>query len=152
MSDPWVVPAGANNAGTTFSPSRIFDPKSYASGGAGMAGTADDFMRFLEAIRTGGAPILEPETAARASRNQIGDLPLEADDAGWRFGFLSAVLADPQAANTPRNAGTLDWGGVYGHRWWIDPQAELSVACYSNTALEGCNGRFRDETERAVYG
>jgi CubicO group peptidase (beta-lactamase class C family) len=117
-----------------------------------MAGTAGDFMRFIEAIRTGGAPILARETAARASRNQIGDLPREADDAGWRFGYLSAVLADPQAARSPQGAGTLDWGGVYGHFWWIDPQAALSVASFGNTALEGCNGRFRDEIERAVYG
>jgi CubicO group peptidase (beta-lactamase class C family) len=152
MPDPWSVPVGMNGEGTTFSPSRIFDPASFQSGGAGMAGTAGDFMRFLEAIRTGGAPILQPETVALASRNQIGGLPREAKDAGWRFGYLSAVLADPVVANTPQCVGTLDWGGIYGHFWWIDSEARLSVVSLSNTATEGCNGAFRDEIRRAVYG
>jgi CubicO group peptidase (beta-lactamase class C family) len=91
-------------------------------------------------------------TVERACRNQIGDLPRESEDAGWRFGYLSAVLDDPRAANTPQNPGTLDWGGVYGHFWWIDPEANLSVVSFGNTALESCNGEFQREVVRAVYG
>jgi CubicO group peptidase (beta-lactamase class C family) len=152
MPDPYSVRADANGEGTTFSPSRIFDRNSFQSGGAGMVGTADDFMRFLEAIRSGGAPILKPETVEIASCNQIGDLARDEEDAGWRFGFLSAVLAEPRPANTPQTVGSLDWGGAYGHFWWIDPKAKLSVASFSNTAFEGCSGGFRDEIRRAVYG
>ena len=153
MPDPYTVPAtAANGAGTTFSPSRIFNPASFQSGGAGMAGTAGDFLHFMEAIRTGGGPILKSETVALACRNQIGDLPREEKDAGWRFGFLSAVLDDPAAARKPQAKGTLQWGGAYGHNWFIDGAARLSVAEFSNTAFEGCNGPFRDEVAAAVYG
>ncbi|HZP20034.1 MAG TPA: serine hydrolase domain-containing protein [Bauldia sp.] len=153
MPDPYSVPMTAvNGGGTVFSPSRIFDPASFQSGGAGMAGTAGDFLRFLEALRTGGAPILKTETVALACRNQIGDLAREEKDAGWRFGYLSAVLDDPAAAHSPQSRGSLQWGGAYGHNWFIDPSAELSVAEFTNTAFEGCNGPFRDEIVAAVYG
>ena len=117
-----------------------------------MAGTADDFMKLLEAIRNGGAPILKRETVAIASQNQIGDLPRDETEAGWRFGFLSAVMADPAAAKSPHSVGTLEWGGAYGHRWFIDPAERLSVVYLTNTAVEGVSGAFTIEMREAVYG
>lgn len=40
-----------------FSPSRATDPAAYPSGGGGMVGTADDDLRFVEAVRlSGGGP------------------------------------------------------------------------------------------------
>lgn len=151
MGEPQIVrddPAMA----IVFSPARILDPKSYQSGGAGLSGTADDFMRFLEAIRNDGAPILKRETVAMASRNQIGDLPREEKEAGWRFGFLSAVMADPAAAKSPHAKGTLEWGGAWGHRWFIDPAAGLSVVFLTNTAMAGVDGPFPIAIRDAVYG
>lgn len=147
MGDPHTVPDG-----TIFSPSRILDQRSFQSGGAGMAGTAGDFLKFLEAIRSGGGAILKPETVAMASQNHIGDLAREEKDAGWRFGYLSAVLADPAAAKTAQAVGTLQWGGAWGHSWFIDPVARMSVAAFTNTAMEGCNGPFTVELREAVYG
>jgi CubicO group peptidase (beta-lactamase class C family) len=147
MGEPHTVPDG-----THFSPARILDETSFQSGGAGMAGTAGDFLKFLEAIRAGGAPILKPETVALASRNHIGDLAREEKDAGWRFGYLSAVLADPVAARAPHTAGSLQWGGAWGHNWFIDPGRRLSVAAFTNTAMEGCNGPFTFEVRDAIYG
>ncbi len=146
MGDPHTVPDG-----TIFSPSRVLDETSFASGGAGMAGTVGDFLTFLEAIRTGGGPILKPETVAMATRNQIGDLPREEKDAGWRFGYLSAVLTDPKAARTAQSTGTLQWGGAWGHSWFIDPAARISVAAFTNTAMEGCTGQFTFDLQQAVY-
>jgi CubicO group peptidase (beta-lactamase class C family) len=143
---------GELGRGTFFVPDRIFDPASFHSGGAGMAGSAPDFMRFLEAIRTGGAPILKPETVDLAARNHIGDLAREEKDAGWRFGLISAVLADPAAAQTPQSPGTLQWGGIYGHSWFIDRARKLSVVAFTNTAVEGCLGEFPKEIVRAVCG
>src|SRR5262249_1050504 len=73
MDDPFVMPF-AEGGRMTYSPSRALDPKAYPSGGAGMVGTAPDIMRLLEAIRTGGKPILKEATAASMSRNQIGSV------------------------------------------------------------------------------
>jgi CubicO group peptidase (beta-lactamase class C family) len=134
-----------------FSPGRIFNPKAFHSGGAGAAGTAGDFLLFLEALRLGGSPILLPETVAQAVQNQIGDVPRGPEDAGQRFGFLGAVLADPQAAHSPQGVGTISWGGAYGHTWFVDPDAGLSVVSFTNTAVEGCSGPYREEIRDAVY-
>jgi len=153
MAEVQPVPIAGTDRVLVFHPDRILHPGSYQSGGGGMAGTASDFLKLLEALRTGGAPILKPETVAMASRNQIGDLPREEPgDAGWRFGFLSAVLADPEAAAVPHATGTLQWGGVYGHTWFIDPTAKISAVVMSNTAVEGCLGAFPGEVRDAIYG
>ncbi len=133
-----------------FSPARAFDERSFQSGGGGMVGTAADFMTFLETLRTGGAPILTRKTVELASRNQVGSLR-EQEEPGWGFGFLSGVLTDPQRAGSPAGAGTLSWGGVYGHSWFQDPAAELSVVGLTNTALEGCKGSFPAEVQASIY-
>lgn len=151
MGDPDTVvrPDGST---TTFSPSRIFNEKAYQSGGAGAAGTADDFIKFLEAIRNRGAPILKPETVAQAIQNQIGDLPQDEAFAGLRFGYLGAIITDPTAANRPQAPGSLRWGGVYGHEWWIDFANGLTAVTFTNTPYEGCNGDYPRQVARAIYG
>lgn len=151
MGEPHVVGDDPATA-TKFSPGRILDPRSFQSGGAGMAGTADDLMTFFEALRQGGAPILKRETMEMASRNHIGDFPREAKDAGWRFGLLSAVMDDPRAANSPITKGSLEWGGAWGHRWLVDPVAGFSVVILTNTAMEGVTGAFPWDVYRAIYG
>ena len=133
-----------------FSPARVFDQSSFQSGGAGMVGTANDFMIFLEALRTGGAPILSQETVELASRNQVDNLR-EQDEPGWGFGFLSAVLIDPARAGSPVAPGMLSWGGVYGNSWFMDPVTGLSVVALTNTALEGCMGAFPNDSQAAIY-
>lgn len=149
MGEPHTV-IDAEGDTVTFSPQRIFNAKAYQSGGAGMAGTAKDFMKLLEALRKGGTPVLKPETLAAATRNQIGDLYRER--AGQRFGFLGAVVADPVAAETPQSAGTYNWGGIYGHSWFVDPVEGLTVVSFTNTGVEGCTGQFPNHVRDAVYG
>jgi CubicO group peptidase (beta-lactamase class C family) len=134
----------------TFSPARAFEATSFQSGGGGMVGTAEDFMLFLEAVRCGGAPILQRSTVEMASSNQVGTLR-EGDDPGWGFGFLSGVLVDPERGQWPSNVGTLRWGGVWGNSWFIDPVAGITVVSLSNTALEG-QGAFRQQVADAIYG
>ncbi|MBN8997584.1 MAG: beta-lactamase family protein [Rhizobiales bacterium] len=133
-----------------FDPARVFDNRSYQSGGAGMVGTATDFLRFLEAIRKGGAPILKRETVEMAVANQIGTLVRE-DSPGWRFSYLGAWLEDRGVAKVPFADGALRWGGVWGHNWSMDRKAGITIVGFTNTALEGCNGPFIDEVRDAVY-
>ena len=134
-----------------FAPSRELDPASYASGGAGMVGTAHDVLHFLEAIRGGGAPILKPETVARMTANHLGP-QAETRGPGWGFGYGWAVLNDPVAAATPQSKGTFQWGGVYGHSWFVDPAQALTVVGLTNTAIEGMAGAFVTELRDAIYG
>lgn len=149
MSDPAVVTLLPGTA-IRYSPSRALNPHAFASGGCGMVGTADDFLRFLEAVRKGGAPILERRSVQAMMSNQIGELTTLLGP-GTGFGIGAAVITDSAAAQTPQSPGTLTWGGVYGHNWFIDPQRRLSVVSLSNTALEGMNGAFPGELRNAIY-
>ncbi len=149
LADGMSVPL--HGAAVTFAPSRILDPKSYPSGGAGMAGTATDVLRFLEAIRAGGAPILKAETVAIMAADHVG-VQGATQGPGWGFGYGWAVLVDPGPTATPRAAGTLQWGGAYGHSWFIDRANELSVVALTNTAFEGMAGAFPVDIRNAIYG
>lgn len=139
------------DAAATFAPGRILDPGSYPSGGAGMAGTAGDVMRFLDCIRAGGSPVLSRASAEAMAADRVGSHP-QALGPGWGFGLGSAVLIDPAAAETPQSQGTLRWGGAYGHSWFIDRQRGLTVVALTNTAFEGMSGAFPVEIRDAVYG
>lgn len=151
MNDPDTVVNPEDGNVTTFSPSRIFNPRAFQSGGAGAVGTADDLFAFFEALRTGG-DILRPETVEAGFRNQVGDLPRRAKDAGQRFGWFGAVIDDPVAANTTLSKGSVRWGGVYGHEWMIDPVEGITILSMTNTPYEGCNGQYRFRVRDAVYG
>jgi CubicO group peptidase (beta-lactamase class C family) len=153
MSDGEVVPLPFPSAGIIFYPSRALDPTSFASGGAGMIGSAPDLLRFFETIRRGGGPILSPESTAQMMRNQNANLSSHAQGSGpgWGFGFGGSVLVDPSAAGSPQSPGTWQWGGVYGHSWFVDPTHHLTVIALTNTALEGLFGRFPIELRDAIY-
>jgi CubicO group peptidase (beta-lactamase class C family) len=148
MRDPEVVPF-FGLGGVRFSPSRAFDPTSFSSGGAGMNGTVDDVARLLEAIRAGEGPVRE-ETARSMLINQTGALPVIIGP-GWGFGFGGAVLVDPAAAKSPQSQGTWTWGGVWGHSWFIDPERQLVVVAFTDTAVDGMMGPFPDAVRDAVY-
>lgn len=151
MTDPHEVPFGEGGA-IRFSPSRAGDAAAYPSGGAGMVGTAADFLTLLETLRAGGGSVLRPETVAALTTNAVGTMGEQGIGAGWGFGLGVAVLVDPVAGATPQAAGTWRWGGVYGHNWFVDPEAGLVVVNFTNTAVSGMNGPVREAVRDAVYG
>jgi CubicO group peptidase (beta-lactamase class C family) len=132
-----------------FSPSRIFSQKAFQSGGAGMAGTPDDLITFFEALRTDGGGVLSKDTLDLGMSNRIGTV--HRDDAGQRFGYFGAVVEDPQAAASPAAPGAVNWGGVYGHSWLVDRASGITFLSMSNTALEGCTGKFPKAVRDAAY-
>lgn len=134
-----------------YSPSRAFDPKAYPSGGVGMVGTAGDYLRFVEAMRVGGAGVLRPETAALMTTNAIGNLQVAAAGPGVGWGLGVAVLKDPAIAKSSAGQGTWNWSGVYGTTFWVDPGERLSVVALTNTAVAGMTGNFPSALRQAVY-
>ena len=149
MTDNLDVPIGPT--AIRFAPSRATDATAFPSGGAGMVGTAGDVLTLLETVRNGGAPILKASTVARMTKDQVG-VQAATQGPGWGFGYGWAVLDDPAVGKTPQGVGTIAWGGVYGHNWFVDPKARLTVVIMTNTAFEGMNGPFTKEVRDAVYG
>lgn len=145
-----TIPFVEGTAGFRLAPNRALDKSAYPSGGAGMIGSAGDFLKLLETLRLGGAPILSQALVAEMTTNQIGDLNMPFWP-GRGFGLGFTLLKDPLAANTPESPGSWRMGGTYGHSWFVDPQEELSVVAFTNTALEGMSGRFTTDICEAVY-
>lgn len=129
-------------SGIRFAPDRIFDAGSFPSGGAGMACSAPDFLTFLEAIRTGGDPVVSRDTAEAMMTNQTGERAIVTNGPGFGFGFGGAVVLDPAASGSPLPAGAWLWGGVYGHSWFVDPAGRTSFVLMTNTSTEGMSGQL----------
>lgn len=145
-----VAPAFEGTVGIRFDPARAFDAAAFPSGGAGMVGSAGDFMRLLESLRGGGAPLLPAGLVDDVGRNHTGAWG-PADAPGYGFGLGFSVLHDPQAAQSPESEGTWRWGGAYGHSWFVDRARQLSVVAFTNTLYEGMSGRFVADLRDAVY-
>ncbi|GLY59864.1 hypothetical protein Pcaca05_07220 [Pectobacterium carotovorum subsp. carotovorum] len=137
--------------GIAYSPARICDPQAFPSGGAGMAGTAGDLLRLLEALRKGGGAPLPDALIEEMERDQTQGLELP-NALGCGFGLGFSVLRDPLLAGSPESSGTWRWGGAYGHSWFVDRTQGLSVVAFTNTMYEGMSGSFVTELRDAVYG
>lgn len=150
MTDPYSLAYPRWGAIVRFSPDRALSARAYPSGGSGMVGTAADFLAFLEALRRRDETLLRPESAVALTTHAVGTLR---SNPGWGWGFAGAVLLDPIEARTPQTAGTIMWGGAYGHSWFVDPHRRLTVVALTNTAMEGMAtaGTFPDELRDAVY-
>jgi CubicO group peptidase (beta-lactamase class C family) len=148
MSDPDRV--HGRDGVLIFSPGRIFNREVPQSGGGGMAGTAADVMLLLEAYQPSSI-FLKPATRELALSNHTPGLTRRPRDQGQGFGLIGAVVTDRVAAAMPCSNGTVNWGGVWGLSWLVDPNAHVSLLVCTNTALEGCNGAFASEIRTATF-
>jgi CubicO group peptidase (beta-lactamase class C family) len=151
LAEGEIVSPFEGAVGIPYSPARIFDPQAFPSGGAGMAGTAEDFLRLLEALRQGCGALLPNELIAEMARDQTGGQELP-NAPGFGFGLGFSVLRDQALAASPESEGTWRWGGAYGHAWFVDRVRGLSVVAFTNTLYEGMSGRFVTDLRDAVYG
>ncbi len=117
-----------------------------ASGGGGMAGDTDSVLRLIEALRSG--PYLPDGLRAEALRLRTPEgVPTRGP--GWGSCWLGSLLCDSAAAGTVLPAGTVAWGGVYGHSWLMSPATGRSLVALTNTTFEGMIGRFAAEIAEA---
>jgi CubicO group peptidase (beta-lactamase class C family) len=66
-----------------YAPNRITNKYAYPSGGAGMAGTAKDYLLFLEAIRQGGFPILQPDSVKLLTQDSVPNFDVDLAGSGY---------------------------------------------------------------------
>ncbi len=116
----------------------------YESGGAGMISTAEDYIRFADAMGGGGtgangARILEESSIARMRQNEFDgvrmrDFRENAGKPGYGYGLGVRTLIDPAAARSP--VGEFGWDGAAGSYVMIDPVNHVSLF-YAQQVL-GC--------------
>lgn len=105
----------------------IDGPRKNFAGGAGLVSTARDYARFLEMIRRGGevdgVRVLAPRSVALMTTNQIGTLH-SMTGLGYGLGFQTV---DRYGANGMSSIGSFGWGGAYGTRYHVDPEARITM-------------------------
>ncbi|MCB1123760.1 MAG: beta-lactamase family protein, partial [Verrucomicrobiae bacterium] len=123
-------------------------------GGSGLVGTTLDYMRFLQCLLNGGKlegeKILNGNSVARMTRNQIGTLsmPFPGHGDGWGYGF--GVLTERGKANDIASVGTFSWGGLYNTYFWVDPQEEW-IGLVMTQIFPYDHLTVRSEFKRLVY-
>ena len=110
-------------------------PRRNFAGGAGLLSTARDYGRFLEMVRNGGSldgvRILSPRTVALMTTNQVGTL-YSTSGLGFGLGFetverYGAGGGGIVGGSAMSAVGTFSWGGAYGTRYLVDPDARLTI-------------------------
>ena len=100
------------------------------SGGGGLWGTADDYLRFTQMLlnegELDGARLLAPETVELMRSNHLSPQALATMRPGQGFGLDFAVVLDPAQAHEPYATGSYYWGGAAGTWFWIDPVTDLT--------------------------
>jgi methyl acetate hydrolase len=142
----------------------------FQTAGAGLIGTARDYLRFARMIlnrgQLDGARILKPETVADMSRNQVAmpagrlryNIPgmegvidlFPSMDCGWGLGFLIT----PETGPDGRAAGSLTWDGIANSYYWIDPTNDIAAVIMMQHMpfAEPPALAVMRAFERAVYG
>ncbi|WP_436761487.1 serine hydrolase domain-containing protein [Streptosporangium sp. V21-05] len=93
------------------------------AGHAGIFSTADDLVRFAEALRTGGAPVLGPGAVAEITRDH------EVRGADFRHG-LGVRIGDPAIVGPLADA--YGHSGFTGTSLVVDPGRALTVVLLTN--------------------
>jgi CubicO group peptidase (beta-lactamase class C family) len=119
----------------TGKPIKLVDvtaPPKNDAGGAGSAGTAMDYARFLQMMLNGGrlegARLLSRTSVRHMTSDHLGDIKVAMPRAltrGYGFGLGFAVRKADGLESVPGTAGEYRWGGAAGTHFWVDPKEEL---------------------------
>ena len=129
-------------------------PFTYFSGAGGLFSTAHDYMNFyimlLNRGSFNGRRVLQPETVAMMSHNQVGTLfadwlPLFTD--GYGFGLSVKVLED-ESKGHGRSVGAFGWDGALGTEAWADP--ELDLAAVMMIQMDPAPVNLKNDFARAI--
>jgi methyl acetate hydrolase len=151
-------------------PFELVQEPEFHMGGAGLYGTASDYLKFCQMIlnkgKGGGNQLLKPETVAKMGQNHIGELNMSKLTSAvasatndldlypgmvkkWGLSFLINTAKTPEG----RSPGSLAWAGLANTYYWIDPARDVAgvilmqlLPFADNKCLQAFAG-----FERAVY-
>lgn len=102
----------------------------FFAGAGGLAGTAEDYLRFCQMLLNGGQldgrRVVSRKTIESMTANHIGSAPLWQDTyRGFGFGLGFRVRMDLGQSATLGSVGEYGWGGAYGTFFWVDPKEQM---------------------------
>jgi CubicO group peptidase (beta-lactamase class C family) len=136
---------------------------SFFSGGGGLTGTTEDYLRFCEMIRRGGeldgARVLGPRTIQLMRRNHLKDGKdltqmaiggfSETANEGVGFGLGFACTLDTVKSGSIA-AGDFYWGGAASTIFWVDDAEDLTVVFMTQLMPSGAFN-FRGQLKSIIY-
>ncbi len=106
--------------------------KSYFRGGAGLIGTAEDYMKFAQMIVNGGEAngrrYLSKKSMEHMLSNHtagMGGSTIATTGPGYGFGLGWGVRLDEGMGFIPGSKGDAMWAGAWGTSFWVDPKEGL---------------------------
>lgn len=133
------------------------------SGGGGLLSTLDDYFRFAEMLRLGGAlgeeRLLSPRTVAFMRQNHLpGDIAsmgpasfAEMPMSGMGFGIGGSVLLNPARSGIIGSVGDFSWGGMASTFFWVDPEEQLTGIFFTQLTPSS-SYPLRAELKALVHG
>jgi len=121
-------------AGMLQSYRQSYDPrgKCYFKGGAGLVGTAQDYLQYAQMMVNGGQlngrRYLSPKTVEfMLSQHTVGmgGSTIGTTGPGYGFGIGFGVRLDEGMGWTAGSKGDAMWAGAWGTSFWIDPKSQL---------------------------
>jgi CubicO group peptidase (beta-lactamase class C family) len=136
---------------------------SFFSGGGGLTGTTEDYLRFCEMIRRGGEldgeRVLGPRTIKLMRQNHLKDGKdltqmaiggfSETANEGVGFGLGFATTLDTVKSGSIA-AGDFYWGGAASTIFWVDDVEDLSVVFMTQLMPSGAFN-FRGQLKSIIY-
>lgn len=118
-------------------PIPVREPR-FCQGGAGLVSTADDYLRFIRMLLSGGTVdgvrVLSERSVQAMRTDRLTDeqkcQPFLGAPfwVGRGFGLNLSVVTDPATSGRlfgPGGSGTFSWPGAYGTWWQADPANDL---------------------------
>ena len=106
--------------------------RSYLKGGAGLVGTAQDYLRFCQMMVNGGEyqgkRYLSKKTVEFMLSNHTAGMagsPFPTTGPGYVMGLGFGVRLDEGMGWAPGSKGDAMWAGAWGTSFWIDPNERL---------------------------
>lgn len=114
-------------------------PVTYHNGGAGLASTAEDYIKFAQMLldkgRVGDRQLIDEKLIEEMSRPQLAYHIMPAHEI---WGYTVRVIVSETYQRLP--VGAFGWSGAYGTHFFVDPVNNVCAVYLKNSAYDGGSG------------
>lgn len=119
----------------------FFDfPVTQTCGGAGLASTMDDYIKFAQMLLNdgeyNGVRIVSKESIFKMRTPQVSAKIMPRNNERWGLGVR--VITSPDYKRLP--VGAYGWSGAYGSHFFIDPVNKITAIYMKNSRYDGGSG------------